>query len=186
MRKCNHIGLDSRSLLSELTDIAEEALREEGEALMDAMRHEVRMTVDGGAPGRTEWRNHIAQNIEHVSTTKSDGVIIMEFGYSPNNKPDEVRAMVVGYGSGDKAEGGGEPIQAGPPGRQVWNNDLSGRKSSEAKQEYTLPDAFNQRGNHFISNAIKRTRAKFGDHLEAAFRRLPSSVFYRKVSVRKQ
>ena len=93
--------------------------------------------------------------------------------------------MTLAYGSGDKAEGGGSPIHAGPVGRKVWDGELASRKTSTAKSVYKLPDAFNQQGNLFVDNALKRTQAKFGGHLESAFRTLPSAVFYRKVSVRK-
>ena len=185
MKKCNHLSLDTGALMTELQGVAVSALKEEGETLMDAMRQEVRMTVDGNTPGRSAWREHIAQNIEHVSTTIADGGISMEFGYAPKGEADEARAMVVAYGSGDKAEGGGTPIHAGPAGRRVWDDELSGRKSSNAKSEYNLPAEFNQRGNLFVDNALKRTKIKFGGHLETAFRSLPSAVFYRKVAVKK-
>lgn len=186
MKKCNRLSLDTTGLMNDLKAAAMDAMQAEGEILMDAMRQEVHMTTDGGAPGKPEWRDHIAQNIRHVSTTVAGGGIEMEFGYSPTSESDEVRAMVVAYGSGDKAEGGGARIHAGPPGRQVWDGDLSGRKASTAKSEYDLPEAFNQRGNMFVSNAIKRMRARFGDHLEATFATLPSATFYRKVSVKRQ
>lgn len=185
MKRCNRISLDTGAVLADLKAAAAAALREEGETLMAAMRQEVRMTTDGNTPGQSAWRDHIASNIQHVSTTITGTGIEMEFGYSPDSEADTVRAMVVAYGSGDKAEGGGTRIHAGPTGRQVWNADLSGRKSSAAQSEYDLPEAFNQRGNLFVDNAIKRTRAKFGNHLAATFRTLPSATFYRRVQVRK-
>lgn len=167
--------------MNDLKAVAADALREEGEALMGVMRQEVRMTTDGNTPGRTAWRDHIAKNIEHISTTITATGIEMEFGYSPDNEADTTRAMVVAYGSGDKADGGGTPIHAGPAGRQVWNGDLSGKKSSEAQTEYDLPEAFNQQGNQFIQNAIKRTRARFGGQVENTFRTLPGAVFCKRV-----
>lgn len=141
--------------MDDLKAAAMDALRKEGDVLMDAMRQEVRMTTDGGTPGQSAWRDHIARNIEHICTTITGTGIEMEFGFSPDGEADAVRAMVVAYGSGDKADGGSAPIRAGPTGRQVWNRDLSGKKASEAQTEYDLPEAFNQRGNQFIPNAIK-------------------------------
>lgn len=185
MKKCNKLCLDTIGLTNDLKAAAIVAMQSEGEALMDVMRQEVHMTTDGGAPGKPEWRDHIAKNIRHVSTTISGAHIEMAFGYSPTNEADEVRAMVVAYGSGDKAAGGGTRIHAGPPGRQVWDSALSGRKASTTKSEYALPEPFNQRGNLFVNNSIKRMQARYGNHLEAAFRTLPSAVFYRKVSVKK-
>ena len=186
MKRCNKLYLDAGALLDELKATAVEALQAEGEALMETMRQEAHMTTEDGAPGRSAWRAHIADNIRHTGTTIAGGQIEMTFGYTPESEAEEMRAMVVAYGSGDKAEAAGPRIHAGPWGRPVWNDDLSGRTASMVKTEYDLPEKFNQRGSQFIRNAIRRTRAKFGGHLEAAFRRLPSSVFYRKVSVRKQ
>ena len=186
MKKCNQLSLDTDALMDDLKKTAVDALREEGEILMDTMRQEVRMTVDGNGPGRTAWRDHIASNIQHLGTTITEERIEMAFGYAPTGEADTARAMVVAYGSGDKAQGSGTRIHAGPAGRQVWDGNLSGKTTSKAKSEYDLPEAFNQRGNLFVDNALARMRARFGDKLEAAFRSLPSSVFYRKVLVRKR
>lgn len=97
--------------MEDLTDAAVKALGKEGEVMVGQMRQEVGMTVDKGAPGRPEWREEIARGIAHVDTTITRDRIEMAFGNDPKNEAALVRAMVVGYGSSDKAEGGGTKIQ---------------------------------------------------------------------------
>lgn len=72
-----------------------------------------------------------------------------------------MKAMLIAEGAGSAA--GGAPIHAGPPGRSVWDDDLSGKKPSTAKSEYNLPGAFNQPGNHFIDNAVKLMKKHYDD-----------------------
>lgn len=180
--RCNLISLDEAALLSILQNAAKDALQLEGERLLNHMRREVGRTLHGGAPGKPAWRAEIAQNLEHIATAVTDDSISMDFGYSPSDKADEVRAMVVEAGSGSAA--GGDAIHAGPTGRSVWNDELSGRRPSRAKSEYMLPDAFNQAGNEFVENALRMAQTEFGDIIETAFANVPDSAYYGNVTVK--
>lgn len=69
--------------------------------------------------------------------------------------------MIVLNGAGSAA--GNPPITAGPPGREVWNDELNGKHASGAKSEYLMPKGFNQQGNldRVIENTVKLMRTKF-------------------------
>lgn len=169
--------------MSALSQRAEQALKAEGDRLIVIMEHEAQLTTHGGAPGKPSWRDEIERNLGHVATTVTADGISMDFGYSPSGMADKVRAMIVAYGSGDKADGGGEKIHAGPPGRSVWDDDLTGRHPSQAKSEHPMPDAFNQEGNRFIENAMRRAQTEFGGLTKAAFAFLPDRMYWEKVRV---
>ena len=100
-----------------------DALKLEGDRLLIHMRREVAKTTHGGAPGKPDWRREIANNLDHIATAVTGDSVSMDFGYSPSGKADEVRAMIVAAGSGSAA--GGSAIHAGPPGRSVWDDDVS-------------------------------------------------------------
>lgn len=159
------------------------ALKMEGDKLAAIMKQEVQHTTHGGAPGKPAWRDHVERSIGHVATSITADTLSVDVGYDVSGKSDEVRAMIVAYGSGDKADGGGSPITAGPPGRSVWDGDVTGKHPSRAKSTYALPDAFNQQGNQFVLDAMRRMQTRFGDAVEQAFREMPDGTVYTKVRV---
>lgn len=92
--------------------------------------------------------------------------------------------MIIEVGSGTEA--GNASIHAGPPGRNVWNAELSGRHPSEAKSEYDLPAEFNQKGNQFVENAVRIMQTEFGERTELTFASTPDSVYFGNVEVTKR
>ena len=114
----------------------------------------------------------------------TDDSVSMDFGYSPSDKADETRAMVVETGSGSAA--GGKPITAGPTGREVWNSELDGKHQSQAKSVYKLPSEFNQKGNSFIENSMRMMQTEFGVISETVFATTPDSTYYGNVKVDKR
>ena len=148
------------------------------------MRREVMNTTHGGAPGKPEWRQEIAQKVENTKTEITDDAVEMQFGYEPAGKADKVRAMIVESGSGSAV--GRAAIHAGPTGRVVWNSELDGRHKSKAKSVYDLPAAFNQTGNQFVENAMRMMQTEFGLLTELSFATMPDSAFYGNVVVEKQ
>lgn len=46
------------------------------------------------------------------------------------------------------------------------------------------PEEFNQQGNRFVENAMRRMQTRFGSRLENSFVAEPDSTFYRNVYVR--
>lgn len=183
-QQCNLISLDENALMAVLRQEAMDALELEGQRLQQHMRREVGRTTHCGAPGKPEWRREISSNLEQTAAAMTDDSVSIDVGYSPSNKADEVRAMVVEAGSGSAA--GGKAIQAGPNGRSVWNSELDGKHPSRAKSVYNLPAEFNQRGNQFVENAMKMMRTELGIQTEQAFATTPDSVYYGNVTVKKR
>ena len=181
---CNRITLNEAALMNDLKAEAREALEMEGEKLLGHMRREVRHTSHGDAPGKPEWRKEIESNLERTAIAVADDSISMDFGYSPSDKADEVRAMIVEAGSGSAV--GGKAIYAGPKGRSVWDNDVRGKHPSKVKKKYKMPAEFNQKGNMFVENAVRRMQTEFGDSIEAVFATTPDSTYYDKVEVTKR
>ena len=145
------------------------------------MKREVGRTTHGGAPGKSAWRDEITRNLTHVATAVSGDSVSMDFGYSPSDKADLVRAMIVEDGSGSAV--GNDPIHAGPTGRSVWDEDVSGKHPSRAKSEYNLPSEFNQVGNQFVENAVRMMQTEFGRATEAVFATTPDDAYYGNVQV---
>lgn len=181
---CNQISLDEGALMAVLRDEAQNALELEGRKLLIHMKQEVQRTMDGGGPGKPNWRKEIAANLDRLAMSVSDTSVSMDFGYSPSDKADLVRAMIVEAGTGSAV--GNAPIHAGPKGRSVWNNDVSGQHPSRAKTEYLLPPEFNQKGNQFVENAMRIMQTQFGEITEFVFATVPDSVYYGNVQVSKQ
>ena len=178
---CNQLSLNEGALMSIFRDEAQNALTLEGQKLLNHMRQEVQRTVGGGGPGKPAWRSELASNLEHLATAISDTSVSMDFGYSPSGKADLVRAMIIEAGAGSAA--GNAPIHAGPTGRSVWDDDVSGQHPSRAKSEYLLPGGFNQAGNQFTENAMRIMETYYGDITEFVFATIPDSAYYGNVQV---
>ena len=146
------------------------------------MREEIQRTTNGGAPGKPAWRNEISGMLKETYRMISSSYMEFEVGV-PYDVAEYVfvRAMVISEGSGSQV--GNPPIFAGPLGATVWNDDLSGHKKSTAVGTWLLPDAFNQKGNEFVKNAVIRMKTFFDEILDAACSTLPSSIFYGNVVV---
>ena len=92
--------------------------------------------------------------------------------------------MIVAAGSGSEA--GNASIHAGPTGRSVWDEDVSRKHPSRAKNEYLLPAEFNQKGNQFIENTVRMMKTDFGNVTEAVFSSTQDGVYYGTVVVTEQ
>lgn len=169
--------------MDDLTRRAKSALKLEGDSLLHLMAQELHITTHGGAPGKPAWRDEVERNLGHVATAVTKDGISMDFGYSPSGLADKVRALIIAYGSGDKAVGGGDKILQGPEGRDVWNDGLTGKHPSGSTITQELPDEFNQLGNLFVSNAMRRAETDYCEMLVKAFDYLPNRVFTEKVRV---
>lgn len=151
--------------------------------LLSIMEQEIMKTTHGQAPGKPEWRQMMRDRLEVVNETVTDEYIEAKVGLDTNMLfVDFVKAMIIAYGSGSRVGNGS--IEAGPTGRIVWDDNVDGQKPSEAQGNWLLPDEFNQRGNHFIENAVKLMRKHFNDVLNEAAATLPSSVFYSNLHIR--
>lgn len=177
--KCNELFLRGGSVKWQLKQHYVKAMEEAERRLINLMKREVMKTVDGDGPGKPEWRKEMTGILQEVYQIIADEYIEAGVGIpSDETLSTIVKAMVILEGAGSAA--GNSPIRS-RPGEEVWNDDLSGKWRSSAKTEYLLPDGFNQKGNHFVENAMKLMRKHFNDVLREASANLPDSVFYMNV-----
>lgn len=162
------------------------ALVQAEDQLLSIMKQEVIKTTYGLSPGKPEWRDELSRHLKEVYREVANNYVEIGVGVpSVDSLNSIVKYMLITYGSGSKADDGGNPITAGPTGRLVWDNELESQKPSESKTTYQLPDEFNQSGNHFISNSITLMEKHFNDVLANASRALENEVFYNNVVVTK-
>ena len=151
--------------------------------LLTQMEREVLQTTYKGAPGKPEWRKMIQEKLEVVEEAVTDEYMQAKVGLDTNILfTDFLKAMIVTYGSGNRVGNGS--IEAGPPGRIVWDGNMDGQHPSREEGNWLLPEEFNQTGNHFVRNAVMLMRKHFKDVLDEASATLPSSIFYRNVHVK--
>ena len=81
--------------------------------------------------------------------------------------------MLIAYGGGSEA--GGASIHAGPPGRIVWDDDLSDQKVSESS-DHPMPKSFNQPGNRFPEVAKAEFEAHFTQIAQRVFANIPADI----------
>lgn len=129
-----------------------------------------------GAPGDPEWRNEIDRDLHRLYEKLAGDLLEIGVGaeYSEGTAK-HVRAMVVAYGAGSGA--GGERIFAGPPGRRVWNDSLTGKHPSRSEDVYDLPGGFNQEGNDFVNRAVEDIAPIFQKAVAEMWQNIPASVW---------
>lgn len=176
--------LNEGAFMNNLVRYYAEVMEQAQEEFAEKMEDEARKTVHGRGPGKPYWRLNVARNIDLVDAKVTDTSIEATVGVRPDTIESEselVRAMVVEAGAGSAV--GNPPIRS-KPGEQVWDNNLSGKKTSTAKTAYDLPSAFNQEGNHFVENATKEFEKRFQDIFADAGNNVPSWVYSNVVSTR--
>lgn len=158
------------------------AMEQAEDQLIELMREEIQKTTHGGAPGKPSWRNEISGLLKETYRVIASDYMEFEVGVPYDiAKTLFIKAMIIHEGSGSVV--GNPPIFAGPPGAMVWDDNLDGLKQSTALGTWLLPDEFNQKGNKFVENAVRRMKALFDEILDAACASLPSSIFYGNVTV---
>ena len=147
--------------------------------LAELLRDQMPARIPGQGPGDPSWIPDLQASVRTLYRDIADHYIDIGVGLPfKEGTYQQVRAMVVNAGSGSAA--GNPPIWT-KPGQQVWNEDLSGKKTSSAKTAYPLPAGFNQQGNRFVENAMKAMAKHFEDVLEEAAQSLPDAVFYQNI-----
>lgn len=181
----NKLSIDEVGMMNLMFHHFLEAFFEAEQELVKIMAHEITRTVGGNGPGKPAWRESLKQMVRVVSYKYLDTFMESEIGLDESiGFANYVRAQLIAHGGGSSGPTG-VPITAGPPGRSVWDDDLSGKKASQAQSEYTLPAGFNQPGNEFVENAMKRMETYFPRLLRAALRSLPATLMARRVVVSK-
>lgn len=182
MSKCARLGLNVTEVNRLIQNHLIQAMEQAEDKLIELMRQEIEKTTHGQAPGKPSWRKEVSSLLRETYRLITSSYMEFEVGV-PYEVAETllIKAMIIHEGSGSVV--GNPAIHAGPPGRPVWDGDLSGKKASSASSEYLLPAGFNQTGNKFVQNATRRMKAFFDEILDAACATLPSSIFFGNVTV---
>lgn len=180
-----NVRVNTAKLKQKLQPYLIKAMEAATDELLKAMQINVH-TVTGigktgkGGPGDPEWRNELDRDLKKLYLQVSNDMIESAVGASGGYGEGSyswVRAMLIAYGSGSRSEAPGwrpHKIYAGPPGRIVWDDDLSDQKVSESKR-HAMPDSFNQAGNMFHERAMEDVKQVFDKIAEQAFRSMPEN-----------
>lgn len=183
MIKTNTLSLNVDACMADLKEHYKTALKEAENKFIEIIDQEVVRPNVGGGPGKPGWREAAKEHMNVLEERFVDNYLEADVGYDMKGAfSDFVKTMLILQGGGSAAPGG-SPITAGPPGRSVWDNNLDGKHPSSAKSEYTMPDGWNQPGNKFMENAVRRMQTFFYDIIDSANAKLPDSVFYDNVMV---
>lgn len=129
--------------------------------LIAILEQEAIMHQDGGGPGHSDWRKQIAENMKEVQRNITKTIQEYWVGYdSDGTERGDLMANIVMHGVGAGVPGG-TTLNAGPPGRIVFDDNL-GKKPSTAKSVYPLPN-FNQKGNEWLQSAADIFGKEFPD-----------------------
>lgn len=104
----------------------------------------------------------------------SVGAIEIDVGVEYDNEALLKRVEVIDTGAGSAA--GGSPMEYGPYGREVWNDDLSGRKTSETTRTGNMPKGFNNVGNQFSQKAKDEMENEKEQIMQHALRHISQSL----------
>ena len=179
----NVLSLDTSAVMREIKNHLLKYLAKAEDQLLTIMEREILQTTHGDAPGKPQWRAMLQDRLEVINETVTDEYMEAKVGLDSNMLfTDFVKAMIITYGSGNRVGTGS--IEAGPPGRIVWDDNVDGQGSSQAQGNWLLPQEFNQTGNRFIENSVKLMRKHYNDTLDEAAASLPASVFYKNVHIK--
>lgn len=177
MKRCNSFDLNVDQVMTSLRQYYVGVLRKASDKLIEIMSTEIYVTVDG-PNGRTAWKDDLKKSLTVVYEKIADNAI--EFGVGApftNSLKTKVARMIITKGSGFHV---GRPWIHEKPGKIVFTKDLSRRKSNaryHADRTILLPAGFNQKGNDWLENAVKKMEARFNDILTQASVDLPDSIF---------
>ena len=181
----NKIQIDQNGFVRDLRDYYAEKIKEAEDKLLDCMQE----ALDNWSAGKPKWTEEVRRNLRVVERIVAENYVMSLVGLPYTIQDDEfayLRAMVVAYGVGSNSQyGSGEKVHT-KPGQKVLDNELAGRKQSTAKEEYDLPDGFNQVGNNFVEEAVAKMRVMFKDILENATLEIPGSILARNITTKRK
>lgn len=177
MKKCNSFDLNVEQVMISLHQYYVGVLRKASEKLIEIMEKEIYVTLDG-PNGRTAWKDELKNSLAVVYEKVADNAI--EFGVGApltSSLKTKVARMIITKGSGFHV---GRPWIHEKPGKMVFDKGLNRKKSKavyHADRSILLPAAFNQKGNDWLNNSVKRMETFFNDILERASIDLPDTIF---------
>lgn len=160
------LTLDHQKTMAEILDAVEKELQQLGDRFIDIAKREVMKTTYGGAPGREDWRNDMAENMKKFPIRYENGYMILPVGLDlQEGTSGWIRALVITFGGGDRAQtdgGLGASIHSRPM-ETVWDSELAGTHISNAENTFLLPDQFNQTGNMWLENTVRQIEPDIAD-----------------------
>lgn len=170
---------NSSTLMNRLRPALIPAIEAAADKYIDKMRkHVSEKTAIGktgkGAPGAPEWRSDVGNDLKRLNLNMFVDAIEIEVGVDYHEEAMQKRVEVINTGSGNKA--GGAPMQYGPQGRSVWNDDLSGRTTSRTTRTGDMPDGFNNTGNQFAQKATDEMEKEKEQIVQHALRHLSPTL----------
>ena len=174
------VFFDEEKCLEEIRGHYEWCLEQLGNILLGIMQREVMKTVDGKTPGKKEWREETQKKLKIVSKEITDKYISVSVGVDEDVLLYELmRAMLINSGSGSRRSNAGwrDPIKT-KPGEYAWDDNLEYLQMNNSGDSTSrlLPDKFNQTGNEFISNAMRKMKTYSPRYIKALQRRIMESV----------
>ena len=171
-----HFSVDTNRLREALRPFLVEAMEAATDELLRLMKINVHHTVHGDGPGKPTWRQELDADLRrlyiNVADFYAEGAVGADYEQS---SADNIRAMIINYGGGSAV--GNPPIEAGPLGRIVWDEDMRGRHASQSEDQYLLPDAFNQVGNQFIERTVQEVQDRLEDICTRVMNQMPRDIF---------
>lgn len=173
------VTIDMAKVRAKIRPFLIEAMDKSADELLKQMRiFATKTTIVGrtgkGGPGDVNWRRDLASDIHRLFENITDSMLEYGVGVDYTEAYMKVRANIIDLGSGSAVEGG-KAIHAGPPGRQVWNDELTGKHGSDA-QERMLPSGFNHPGNDYVTKALDATEPFFQNAVAHALDNAPDDL----------
>ena len=162
--EANTFTFDTRAFIRDVEKICKKHLSDFEKEYLEAMGK-----VIDDVDTKGDFKKAVKGLLKHLSTEVVDGVITYTAGVDLDNasEGDTMKAYVIAYGMGLYGRDA-VPVFAGPPGRMVWDNSLSGQHSS-TKEFKILPESWNHYGKDFVAYATDTMRVHFNDMLSDTY-----------------
>ena len=177
------IKVDKRGLLTDIRRYVKQAMDKIEERYIEEMLTELELADPHEI--RYDWLEETKDAIRHLSEDITEDYMEYVVGAfeGDNQSPNDyawMRSMVVTYGMGSGA--GGVPVYAGPRGRLVYNENLTGMKPSDRDYEL-LPKSWNHPGTHFIDNATANLQPLVHDIAQAIIDLIPADIILKHTKI---
>lgn len=176
------IDIDYIGVYMEIGYYVKAALEEVEKQYLKLMADE----IDKSSHSPERFHKAVKAGLKHIETQVANSVMTFVCGFdvSGSSLGDTIKAHVINTGMGNKADGGGNAVYAGPKGRAVWDRGLNTQFPSN-QLFHMLPDSWNHPGEHFVDNATKLIEPLANDIAQVIFDAIPKDILQRHVTVTK-
>jgi len=133
------------------------------------------------------FKTVVSNELKHIEEILTDGVLTYIAGFDAASADhfDLMKAYVIAFGMGSLGKTG-KPIHAGPQGRMVYDDMLSGQHPSEIPGEgWFMPDSWNHPGMDFVTatNNDPLVQTEFIKTFEMVCKNLPLNIVSKHIKV---